>query len=88
MIVQVRVHHRDLEELCYYDNYEKGVVCDDYNAEHEYAVSEVEVDFFDLEEIVDQYKDDIIDILLNDRRYREELFRKLRSHKIDVSNAR
>jgi len=85
MIVPVRIDYRELEDICYYDDYEKGVVCDDYNAVLEVDVNEVEIDFADLEEIVDQYKDDIIDILLNDRRLVKELLKKLRSRKIDVS---
>ena len=68
MIVPVHVHHRDLEELCYYDDWEKGVVCDDYNADHEYTVDEVEFDRADLEDIVDEYFDEIIDILLRNHK--------------------
>ena len=71
MIVPVYIHYRDLEELCYYDDWEKSVVCNDYNAEHEYTVDEVEFDYADLEDIVDEYFDDIIDILL--RNHRKEL---------------
>ena len=75
MIVPVSIHYRDLEELCYYDDWEKSVVCDDYNAEHEYTVDEVEFDYADLEDIVDEYFDDIIDILL--RNHRKELEKAL-----------
>ncbi|ACP45548.1 hypothetical protein YG5714_1282 [Sulfolobus islandicus Y.G.57.14] len=85
MIVPVRVHHRDLEEeLCYYDDWEKGVVCDDYNAEYEYAVDEVEFEYVDLKDIVEEYTDDIIDIILSDRRLVKELLKKMRSRKIDA----
>ena len=75
MIIPVRVYYRELEELCYYDDWEKSVVCDDYNAEYEYTVDEVEFDYADLEDIVDEYFDDIIDIILGDRRYREKLLK-------------
>ena len=85
MIVPVRVYYRDLEELCYYDDWEKGVVCDDYDADHEYTVDEVEFDNADLEDIVREYTDDIIDIILSDRQLTNELLKKLRSRKIDVS---
>ncbi|ADB87141.1 hypothetical protein [Saccharolobus islandicus] len=86
MIVPIHVHHRDLEEeLCYYDEWEKAVLCDDYYAEHEYSVDDVEFEYADLEDIVEEYFNDIIDIILNDRRYRDALFKKLRSRKIDVS---
>lgn len=75
MIVPVRIHYRELEELCYYDDQEKSVVCDDYDADHEYTVDEVEFDYADLEDIVDEYFDDIIDILL--RNHRKELEKAL-----------
>ena len=87
MIVPVRVHHRDLEEeFCYYDEWEKSVICDDYYAEHEYSIDEVEFEFGDLEDIVNEYFDDIIDIILSDRRLTNALFKKMRSRKIDVSS--
>jgi len=84
MIVPVRIDYRELEELCYYDDWEKGVICDNYNAEHEYAVDEVEFEYADLEDIIKEYTDDIIDILLNDRRLVKELLKKMRSRKIDA----
>ena len=85
MIVPVRIDYRELEELCYYDDWEKGVICDNYNAEHEYTVDESEFDYTDLKDIVETYTDDIIDVLLSDRRLTNELLKKLRSRKIDVS---
>jgi hypothetical protein len=86
MIVPVHVHHRELEEeLCYFDEWEKSVVCDDYYNTFEYTVDEVEFEVGDLEDIVDDYFDDIVDIILSDRRYREKLLKKMRSRKIDVS---
>jgi len=85
MIVPVRVHHRDLEEeLCYYDDWEKSVICDDYYAEYEYTVDEVEFEYADLEDIVREYTDDIIDIILDDRRLTNTLLKKMRSRKIDA----
>ncbi len=85
MIVPVYIHCRDLEELCYYDNWEKGVVCDDYNADHEYTVDQVEFDHADLEDIIDEYFDDIVDIILNDRRLVNALLEKMRSRRINVT---
>jgi hypothetical protein len=85
MIVPVSIHYRELEELCYYDDWEKGVVCDDYDADHEYTVDEVEFDRADLEDIVDEYFDDIIDIILNDRRLVNALLEKMRSRRINTS---
>lgn len=78
MRVPVHIRFRDLEELCYYDEWEKGVVCDDYNAEHEYTVDEVEFDNVDLEDIVSRYLNDIIEILLNDKHYRDAISEKLK----------
>lgn len=75
MIVPVYIHYRDLEELCYYDDWEESVVCDDYDYDHEYTVDEVEFDRADLEDIVDEYFDEIIDILL--RNHRKELEKAL-----------
>ncbi len=65
MIVPVYIYYRSLEEMCYYDDWEKNVVCDDYNAEYEYSIDEVEFDYTDLKDIVEEYTDDIIDILLS-----------------------
>jgi hypothetical protein len=85
MIVPVRVHHRDLEEeLCYYDDWEKSVICDDYYAEYEYTIDEVEFEFDDLKDIVEEYTDDIVDILLSDRKLTKILLKKMKSRKIDA----
>ncbi len=65
--------------MCYYDDWEKSVMCDDYNAEYEYTVDEVEFDYADLKDIVEEYTDDIIDILLSDRRLVKALLKKMRS---------
>jgi hypothetical protein len=86
MIVPVRVHHRDLEEeLCYYDEWEKSVICDDYYAEHEYTIDDVEFEGGDIEDIVREYFDDIVDIILSDKKLTNELLKKMRSRKINVS---
>jgi hypothetical protein len=77
MRVPIEVHHHDLEEYCYYDEHERAVICDDYYAEYEYTVDEMEFEYTDLEDIVNEYFDDIIDIILKDRRYREKLLKKL-----------
>jgi hypothetical protein len=86
MIVPVYIYYRDLEEMCYYDDWEKNVVCDDYNAEYEYSIDEVEFDYTDLKDIVEEYTDDIIDILLSDRQLVKALLKKMRSRKIDISS--
>jgi len=85
MIVPVYIDERDLENMCYYDEDEESVICDDYDYDHEYTVDQVEFDRADLEDIVDEYFDDIIDIIFDDRRLVNELLKKLRSRKINVS---
>ncbi|ACP35847.1 hypothetical protein LS215_1851 [Sulfolobus islandicus L.S.2.15] len=85
MIVPVHINYRDLEEICYYDEWEKGVVCDDYNAEHEVDVDDVEFDYIDLEEVIDRYLNDVIKILLSDKRYREKLLSVLKNQKNKVA---
>jgi len=86
MIVPVHVHHRDLEEeLCYYDEWEKSVICDDYYAEHEYTIDDVEFEGGDIEDIVREYFDDIVDIILSDKKLTNELLKEMRRRKIDVS---
>ena len=85
MIVPVYIHYRELENMCYYDEDEESVVCDDYDYDHEYTVDMVEFDRADLEDIIDEYFDDIIDIILGDKRLTNALLKKMRSRKIDVS---
>jgi len=83
MIIPVRVHHRDLEEdLCYYDTHEKAIICDDYYAEHEYSINEVEFDYIDLVDLVDEYFDDIIDIIIRDKKLLNRLLEKLSIHNL------
>jgi hypothetical protein len=80
MIVPIYIDERDLEEMCYYDEDEESVVCDDYDYDHEYTVDMVEFDRADLEDIVDEYFDEIADIILNDKMLRRALFRKLKNN--------
>ncbi|WP_016732350.1 hypothetical protein [Saccharolobus islandicus] len=62
MIVHVHINHEELEELCEADR-NGYVYCHDYNSDIEIDLEDIEFDFQDLEEIVDEYLDDIIDIL-------------------------
>ena len=80
MKVPVKIHHRELEEeVCYYDDYEKSIRCDNINTEYEYDIDEVEFDLNDLRDIVDEYFDDIAEILIKDKRYREKLLKLLKN---------
>ncbi|WP_016730414.1 DUF2661 domain-containing protein [Saccharolobus islandicus] len=79
MIVPVHVSYRELEEICYADKeYDEIVIyCNDYDGEIEVSVSDVEFDVQDLEEIVDEYLDDIIDILAKYYRKNLKTYKKL-----------
>jgi len=54
------------------------------DAQYEFSVDECEFDYADLVDIVNEYFDDIIDIILSDRRLVKELLKKMRSRKIDA----
>jgi len=78
MRIPISIHHSELEEeYCYYDDWEKSVVCTNYEAKYEYSVDEVELDYADLEDIVDEYFDDIIDIILKDKLLTKLLLKRL-----------
>ncbi|ACP38615.1 hypothetical protein [Saccharolobus islandicus] len=74
MIVPVHVSYRELEEICEADR-DGYAICDDYEGEIEISADEVEFDYVDLEDIVDEYTEDIIEILLKD--HKKELERAL-----------
>jgi len=76
MIIPVYISEDEIERLCYVDD-DGFMECDDYDADHEYTVDQVEFDRADLEDIVNEYFDEIADIILNDKRLRRALFRKL-----------
>jgi len=83
MKVPIKIPHRDLEEYyeegCYYDEREKAIICDDYYVEYDYDMDEIEFDYSDLEDLVDQYFDDITDIILRDKKLLDKLIKKLNS---------
>ena len=54
------------------------------DAQYEFSVDECEFDYADVKEIVDEYFDDVIEILLNDKRYREKLLSALKNQKNEV----
>jgi len=56
-----------------------------YDVDLEFDVNEAEFDYADLKDIVDEYFDDIVDILLSDEQLMKALLKKMRSRKIDVS---
>jgi len=54
------------------------------DAQYEFSVDECEFDYADLKDIVEEYTDDIIDILLSDKQLMNALLKKMRSRKIDA----
>lgn len=85
MRVPVYVHHRELEKICEADR-DGYAICDDYEAEHEYTAGEIEFEYADLEDIVDEYLDDVIEILLRNHRSKLiEALKKAKSRKIESS---
>jgi len=83
MIIPVNIHHHELEELCYYDQRERAVLCADYNSRDEYSVDEIELEYHDLVDIVEQNFDDIIDIILKDKQLTKLLLKRM-ARKIDI----
>jgi len=54
------------------------------DAQYEFSVDECEFEYADLVDIVDEYFDEIIDILLSDKQLTKALLKKMRSRKIDA----
>jgi hypothetical protein len=79
----VTIPYRFIEEhaWCEKDFGEYLPYADD--AQYEFTVDEVEFDYADLKDIVEEYTDDIIDILLNDEQLTNALLKKMRSRKIN-----
>jgi hypothetical protein len=79
MIVHVHIDGYDVEKQCepIKEFGELVVDCRDYDNYHEVTIDEVELERADIEDIVEEYLDDVIDILLKDRRYRDALLKKL-----------
>ena len=76
--MKVKIPYRFLEDntWCVKDSGEWYPYADDVT--YEFDVDEVEFDYADLEEIVDEYFDDIIDILLGDKQLMKALLKKMR----------
>jgi hypothetical protein len=55
------------------------------DAQYEFSVDECEFDYADLEDIVNEYFDDVVDIILGDMRLTRAFLKKMTSRKIDVS---
>ena len=76
MKVPVFIKYSRLEDNCYYDKLE-GIICGDFKDYVDVDVDDVHFDRTDLEDIVNEYMDDIADILMMDKRLLDELLKKL-----------
>lgn len=74
--VPVTISYREMEKVCYHDKYE-GVICDDLDTTVEINPEDAELERAELETIIDEYLDDVIDIILSDERYRKALLKRL-----------
>ena len=82
MIVTIPYYFLEEHAWCEKDLGEYLPYADD--ATYEFGVDECEFDYADLKDIVDEYFDEIIDILLSDRQLVKELLKKMGSRKIDA----
>jgi hypothetical protein len=82
MIVTIPYYFLEEHAWCEKDLGEYLPYADD--ATYEFGVDECEFDYADLKDIVIEYFDEIIDILLSDRRLVKELLKKMGSRKIDA----
>jgi hypothetical protein len=80
----VTIPYRFIEEHVWCEKYFGEYLPYADDAQYEFTVDEVEFDYTDLKDIVEAYTDDIIDILLSDRKLMNALLKKLRSRKIDA----
>ena len=80
----VTIPYRFIEEHVWCEKYFGEYLPYADDAQYEFTVDEVEFDYADLKDIVEEYTDDIIDILLSDRRLVKELLKKMGSRKIDA----
>ena len=82
MIVTIPYYFLEEHAWCEKDLGEYLPYADD--ATYEFGVDECEFDYADLEDIVNEYFDDIVDILLSNEQLTKALLKKMRSRKIDA----
>jgi len=83
--MKVKIPYRFLEDntWCVKDSGEWYPYADD--ATYEFDVDEVEFDYADLEDIVEEYTDDIVDIILDDEELTRALLKALKKRKTEVA---
>jgi len=77
----VFIKYSRLEDNCDCDKQE-GIICNDFKDYVDVDVDDVEFDRTDLEDIVNEYFDDIADILMMDKRFLDELSKKLNKYNV------
>jgi len=81
MKVPVFVGYSKIEELCDHDGQE-GIICDDFKGYVDVDVGDIQLNRNDLKKLLNEYLDDIVDILKADRRLLDELLRNLNMYTI------
>ena len=76
MKVPVFIRYSKIEELCDHDGQE-GIICDDFKGYIDVDVGDIQLKRNDLKKLLNEYLDDIAEILKADRRLLDELLRKL-----------
>ena len=76
MKVPVFVGYSKLEGICDCDEQE-GIICDDFKGYIDVDVGDIQLNRNDLKKLLNEYLDDIAEILKADRRLLDELLRKL-----------
>ena len=76
MKVPVFIKYSKIEDICDYDERE-GIICDDFKGYVDVEVGGVQFNRNDLEKIVNEYFDDIADILITDEHLLDKLLKKL-----------
>jgi hypothetical protein len=76
MKVPVFIRYSKIEELCDHDEQE-GIICDDFKGYVDVDVGDIQLNRNDLKKLLNEYLDDIAEILKADRSLLDELLRKL-----------
>ena len=81
MKVPVFIRYSKIEELCD-DNEQEGIICDDFKGHVDVDVGDIQLNRNDLKKLLNEYLDDIAEILKADRRLLDELLRNLNMNTI------
>ena len=81
MKVPVFIRYSKIEELCD-DNGQEGIICDDFKGYIDVDVGDIQLNRNDLKKLLNEYLNDIAEILKADRRLLDELLRNLNMYTI------